>query len=302
MTSARQDFVEAQQRMLDRYGVAADSRFLDVPSVTGQAQALVCGEGPPVLMLNGIGTPAAMWAPLMGALEGFRLIAVDLPGFGLTDTTPRIGEDPRGDAVRFLDEVLDGLGLDRTPIVANSQGALWASWLALEQPSRVSALVFLGCPALALDSSAPLPMRVLSVRPLGRLLTWLQPPSPEQVEQLGRMVKEHPLVPELADLLVATERLPGFRETFLSTLHGLLRLRGSRPDVRLKVEQLEKIGQPTLLFWGRDEPFGTPDMGEQVAASMPSATLHVVGGGHCPWLTQSERIGPVAASFLHRHG
>ncbi len=57
--------------------------------VGGRAQVLVSGEGSPVILVNGIGTPAAMWAPLMAKLPGLRLYAVDLPGFGLTDTMLR---------------------------------------------------------------------------------------------------------------------------------------------------------------------------------------------------------------------
>lgn len=301
MADPRQEFIEAQRRMLDRYGVEAQSRFVEAPSTGGRAHVLACGEGPAVVMVNGIGTPGAMWAPLMAELGGFRLLVIDLPAYGLSDAMPRLAEDLRRNAVRFLAEVLDGLELARPVFVANSLGSLWTTWLALERPDRVAALVHVGCPALALGTSAPLPMRVLSVRPLGRLLTRLQPPSPGQVEQLGRMVKEHPLAPELVDLLVATERLPGFRETFLATLHALVRLRGSRPAMRLTAEQLAKVVQPTLLFWGEHDPFGPPEVGERMVRLLPDAELHVVGGGHCPWLTQARRIAPVASSFLRRH-
>ena len=302
MTKARHDFIDAQQRMLDRYGVDAQSRYVDVPSIGGRAHVLIAGGGPAVVMLNGIGTPAAMWAPLMAQLKGVRLFAVDLPAYGLTDTTGEFTEDLRRNAVRFLGEVIDGLALDRPAFVANSLGALWASWLALGRADRMAALVYVGCPALALGTSAPLPMRLLAAKPLGRLLTWLQPPSEQQVEQLSKMVNEYPLVPELADLLLATERLPAFRSTFLSTLHALLRLRGSRPAMRLTAEQLARIDQPTLMFWGQDDPFGPPEVGERMVEAMPDAELHIVGGGHAPWLTQAERIGPVATRFLHEAG
>lgn len=302
MTKARHDFIEAQRRMLDRYGVEAASRFVDVPSVEGQAHALVAGTGPAVVMLSGIGTPAAMWAPLMADLGGFRLFAVDLPGYGLTDTTRDFAEDLRRNAVRFLDEVLGGLGLTAPSFVASSLGSLWTLWLALDGPERVAAMVHVGCPAVVFDTSAPLPMRLLSAKPLGRLLTRLRPPSESQVEELSRMVKEHPLSPELADLLLATERLPGFRHTFLATLNALIRLRGNRPEMRLTAEQLERVGQPTLVFWGQDDPFGSVAVGERMVTVMPDAELHVVGGGHAPWLTQAERIGPVAVRFLGQHG
>lgn len=298
MTSPRKAFLEAQGRMLDRYGVEARSRFVDVPSIGGKAHALVSGAGPPVVMINGLGTPGAMWAPLMAEIDGFRLFVVDLPGYGLTDAPRGLADDLRQNAVRFLEDALDALGLDRPPFVANSMGSLWTSWLALDRPERVASLVHVGCPAVVLGTSAPLPMRLLSVRLLGRLLTRLQPPSPKQVEQLAKTVKEHPLEPELVDLLVATERLPGFRRTFLSALNTLVRLRGSRPETRLTAEQLAAIDRPTLLVWGEDDPFGAPEVGERMVEIMPDAALQVVGGGHAPWLTQSERIGPRVSRFL----
>lgn len=300
MTRERQEFVEAQQQMLRRYAVEAESRFVDVASIGGKAHVLVMGEGPEVVMCNGIGTPAAMWAPLMAKLGGFRLFAVDLPAYGLTDGTERFTENLRANAVRFLEEVLDALGLMRPRFVANSLGSLWTSWLALDRPARVAALVHIGYIATVLDSSPPLWMRLLAVRSLGRLLTRLQPPSPRQVKQLSRNVKEHPLVPELADLLLATERLPGFREMFLSTLHVMIRLRGFRPGTRLSAEQLARIDRPALLFWGKNDPFGGAELASRVAAIMPNAELRVVGGGHAPWLTQSEQIGPIATRFLRQ--
>jgi pimeloyl-ACP methyl ester carboxylesterase len=300
MTDERQDFIQAQQGMLDRYGIKAKSKFIEISSTGGQAQVLVSGEGLPVVMINGIGTPGAMWAPLMAELEGFKLYVVDLPGYGLTDTHSEFARNMRQNAVLFLEEVLDSLGLDRPPFVSNSLGSLWACWLALDR-DRVGPMIHIGCPALVLNSSAPFPMRLLSARPLGRLLTRLQPPSEKQVRQLSKMVKEYPLVPELIDLLVATERLPAFRQVFLSTVHTLLRLRGTRPEKRLTADQLAKIHQPTLIFWGENDPFGSPDIGKAMVESMPDAELRVVDGGHTPWLTQAKRIGPIAREFLHQH-
>ncbi|MGK7371494.1 MAG: alpha/beta fold hydrolase, partial [Candidatus Halalkalibacterium sp. M3_1C_030] len=264
--------------MFKRYEVEAESRFFNVPSIDGSAHISITGEGPPVVMINGIGTPGAMWAPLMAEIDGFCLFAVDLPGYGLTDTTEGFADNLQEKAKRFIIEVLDRLGLESPPFIANSLGSLFTSWLCLDQPTRVAALIHVGCPAIVLGTSAPLPMRLLSVKLLGRLLTWLQPPSHKQVEQLSKMVKEYPLVPELAELLVATERLPGFRQTFLSTLNTLLRLRGNRPKMRLRDEQLAQIDKPTLIFWGKDDPFGSPEVGKQMVKTMPKAELTITEG------------------------
>lgn len=301
-TPEREDFLEAQRRMLSRYGVEAGSWFVDAPSVGGRAHLLEVGEGPDVVMLNGLGTPAAMWAPLMAELDGFRLLGVDLPGYGLTDTDGRFADDLRANAVAFLADTLDSLELVRPALVANSLGSLWAIWLALDRPERVGATVHVGCPAGTPGGTPPLPLRLQAVPVLGRLLSRLVPPSEAQVEQLAKMVEEHPLVPELVDLLVATERLPGFSDTLLSTLHALLRLRGFRPEMELTEEELARIEGPNLLVWGEHDPFGPVVAGRRMAAAMPDAGMHVVEGGHAPWLDEAERIGTLAGAFLDRAG
>ena len=82
--TARLEFVSAQQRVLDRYGVDADSQYVDTPILDGQAHVLVAGQGPPVVMVIGGGMVTALWAPLMAQLGGRTLYAVELPGHGLT--------------------------------------------------------------------------------------------------------------------------------------------------------------------------------------------------------------------------
>lgn len=58
--------------------------------------------------------------------------------------------------MRFPDEVLEGLGLDRALFMAaNSPGSLWASWMALEGTGKVEKRVNMGCPKVVLDTSDP---------------------------------------------------------------------------------------------------------------------------------------------------
>jgi pimeloyl-ACP methyl ester carboxylesterase len=295
-------YSSAQAAVLDRHGIVAEERRVEVPLLDGTAHVLVAGDGPPVVMLNGIGVPAAMLAPLMARLDGVTQYAIDLPAYGLTDSTPDFAGDLRANAVRFLTEVLDGLRLDRPVIVANSLGSLWASWLAIERPDRVAALAHIGCPAIVLDTAAPLPMRLLSSRVLRRLLMKLQPPSEHQVERLAKMVHEHPLPPEIADLVLATERLAPFEDTFLDTLNRLLRLRGNRPELALTAEDLATIRVPTLLVFAADDPMGAASVGARVADAIVDAELHVVEGGHAPWVHHADQIAPLLSAFLDRVG
>ena len=299
-SETNQAFEAAQASTLSRFGVHAESRYVEVPALEGRAHVLVAGQGPPVVMLNGIGTPGVMWAPLMAHLAGRALHAVDLPAYGLTDAPPVEPSDLRVHAVGFLEGVLDGLGLERPAFICNSLGSLWALWLAMDRPQLVGAMAHIGCPALAPGTSAPLPMRVLSTRLLGPLLMRVRPPSFKQVEQLSKMVRQYPLSPEIAEVILATERMPGFERTFRSNLRCLVRLRGARPQCVLTDATLSAVDQPSLLVFARQDPMGSVRAGKRMAETLPDAELHISEGGHCPWLNEPQRIAGWVNPFLER--
>ena len=232
-----------------------------------------------MVMINGIGTRAAMWAPLMAELKGFTLCAVDLPGYGLTDTTPQLTDQYRSTAGCFLEQVLDGLRLDRAMFIANSLGSLWTTWLTIDQPERVLAMMHVGCPALLHGTSAPLPMRVLSVPALARAMMKIQPPSPRQVEQLTKMVRQHPVVPELAALLLATERLPGFEpHSSHPPQTDSFPWATTRDDVHCRPA---RAGDPTgPIHLRRGRPYGTAKTWANApprSSTMPSCTSCAAG-------------------------
>jgi pimeloyl-ACP methyl ester carboxylesterase len=293
-----EDFLEAQAETLSWAGVEAEDRFVDLESLQGAAHVLVAGDGPPLVMLNGIGTPAVMWAPLMSRLSGFRIHAIDLPGYGLTDPPPERPADIRAHAVAFIEGALDGLGLERPAIVGNSLGSLWAMWTAIERSERIGPMVHVGCPALAPGTSAPLPMRLLSTRAPGATILKVQRPSPRQVRSLSRVVNQHPLPPEIASAILATERMPAFERTFRWNLRALLRLRGASPRYAITLAQLRQISQRTLLIFARQDPMGSEPAGRRMGKAMPGAELRICEGGHSPWLNEPERIARWIEAFL----
>jgi pimeloyl-ACP methyl ester carboxylesterase len=292
-------YIQAQERLLDRFGIQAESRFVDVPALDGRAHVLVVGDGPPVMMVIGGGPPAAMWAPLMAELNGFTLYAVDLPGMGLTDPATYTTETLRSMSVAFLDQILDRLALDRPVFVGQSMGGLWSTWLALDKPDRVPALAYIGCPALMLGTSAPFPIRLSSIPPVGRLLMRLQPPSLQLVDRIIAMAGEDFTdLPELRELFLAHQRLASPGHALLELHHAAVRLRGARPGVALTEEQLARLTQPVQLIWGANDTFGPPAVGERAAEIIPHAELHIVPGGHGPWVSHAQRVGSIVTPFL----
>jgi pimeloyl-ACP methyl ester carboxylesterase len=88
------------------------------------------GEGPPLVLLHGIGLDRATWDPVLPILAREReVFAVDLPGFG---ASPPLGQPP---SVPALAEAVEALGLDRPHVAGNSLGG----GIALEMGRRGSA-------------------------------------------------------------------------------------------------------------------------------------------------------------------
>lgn len=300
---SRENFIAAQEALFRRVGLRAESRFLDMPALDGPAHVLVAGEGPPVLLIAGLGDPAAMWAPLMSKLKGFTLYAVDRPCFGLSGSAEHKTDTLRSLAVGFLEQVLDALELERAQFVSNSMGSLWTLWLALDRPQRVTAMTHVGCPALILGTSAPIPMRLISFPPLGRLLMALTPPSPKQVDQFAAMAGEDlSSLPEMRDLLVQMQKLPGARKSVRQLLHSVLRFRGARPQIALNEDQLSRVTQPSLVIWGDRDPFGSVEVGKKLAQLTQRTEFHQIAeAGHVPWVIRPDEVSRIATPFLQAH-
>lgn len=140
---------EVEQRLFARYGVTPRAFDVTLADPALRVRVLESEDGPPLLLVHGSGTSASTWAPLLPHLPGRRLLAVDLPGFGLNDAHDYSWRPLRTHAVAQMRSIVDALGLARVAVVGTSLGGWWALSLALAEPERVSAVATLGTPALA---------------------------------------------------------------------------------------------------------------------------------------------------------
>ncbi|HXG35832.1 MAG TPA: alpha/beta hydrolase [Dehalococcoidia bacterium] len=303
--SKTQDFHEAEQRLFRHYGLDYQSHYVQLKDPPLRARVIEVGSGPPLFLVHGGGANAAFWAPLLKELKGYRLLAVDRPGCGLTDPFNYRSCDLRSHAVSFLDGVLDALELENVPVIANSMGGLWSLWLALERPQRLSSLLLMGCPALILNTGAPLPMRLLSVPGLNRVLFSLEKPSRQQARRLLRRIGHRTetldgLPEEFFDCMYRSGQLPNFKLGWLSLLERVLRIGGPDPKLALRAEQLAQLTQPVLFLWGDNDPFGGAEVGRRAAEAAPQAKLEVISGGHLPWLDDPVFCAKAAEGFLEQ--
>jgi pimeloyl-ACP methyl ester carboxylesterase len=101
--------------------------------------AKVDGEGPPLLLLNGIAMSAASWGPVAGPLtEHFTVIRCDLRGQLMSPGAPPMDV---GEHVGDVIEVLDELSLDSVDVLATSFGGAVGALLAARAPERVRSLL-----------------------------------------------------------------------------------------------------------------------------------------------------------------
>src|SRR5215831_13559323 len=107
------------------------------------------GQGPAVILLHGasLGSSADVFIRNLEPLAraGFRAIAYDQPGFGLSDVPADLSAAYRRDSIPAF---MDALGLKRAALVGHSQAGNSAVQLALKEPSRYSHVIVLGTGSL----------------------------------------------------------------------------------------------------------------------------------------------------------
>ncbi len=244
------------------------------------------GDGPPVVLVHGLGLNRHMWDGQLAALgRRFFVVRYDLLGHGDSDK-------PEGPyrMERFVDQLsalIDGLKLDSCALVGFSLGGLIVQAFTLAHPGRVSALAILNS---AHDRSDAERAAVL-----------------ERVEQAARFGPE-------ATVEAALERwfTPDFaarRPDVLDRVRGWITANDPRvyPEIyRLMAEgdaalarPIAAIGCPTLVLTCEDDLGNTPEMARRMAALIPGARAEIIPRlRHMGLVEDPEGINSLLAPFL----
>jgi pimeloyl-ACP methyl ester carboxylesterase len=114
----------------------------------GQIHYRTCGAGRPLLLLHQSPISSLQFAAAMPGLAaaGFHALAIDMPGFGMSDPLP----EPRTleDFAAAAAAGLDAMGWKSACVVGHHTGAVVGAVLAEQSPARVDRLVLNGMPLL----------------------------------------------------------------------------------------------------------------------------------------------------------
>jgi len=106
------------------------------------------GQGPAVILLHGFPELAFSWRYQLPALAGagFRAIAPDQRGYGMTDAPPNVSDYGTGELIADVQGLLDSLGIESAVFVGHDWGAMLLWQMAMLAPERIEKLVILNIP------------------------------------------------------------------------------------------------------------------------------------------------------------
>jgi pimeloyl-ACP methyl ester carboxylesterase len=256
---------------------------------------MTAGEGEPVICIHGLGGTKASFMPTLAALApSYRVIAIDLPGFG--DSDKPLGA--RYDSAYFADAtlaLLDQLGLERARLIGNSMGGRVAIEVGLRQPKRVDQLVLLS-PAMAWLRDRNL--KWLLQLPLPRLAL-IQPTPRAIVEPIVRR-----LVPG-GDRGWSAAGVDEFLRSYL-TPAGRFAFYESARNIYLDEphgddgfwHRLEGLASESMFVWGRHDQLVPIAFMKYVERTLPTARHVELDCGHVPQLEDPKRTHEAILHFF----
>ena len=271
-------------------------RFERVRTANHELSILSAGEGAPLICIHGLGGTKASFLPTVSALapEGFRVISLDLPGFG-DSHKPNSGSYDAPWFAQAVTELLDELGIERAHLAGNSMGGRIAIETGLLYPDRVERMVLLS-PALAWLRDRG--WKWLLRMPLPQL-GFLQPTPRRMVEPIVRR-----LVPGANDGWTAA----GVDEFLRSYLTASGRYAFYESARRIYMDEphgddgfwtrLRELSPDTMFVWGKQDMLVPISFMRHVEEALPAATHLELECGHVPQLEAPGPTHRAMAEFL----
>lgn len=234
-------------------------------------------EAPAVLLLHGFGSSLQTWDVWSQTLElNYRVIRLDLPGFGLTGPSANNDYSEAQD-LKSLIQFLDKLGVNKLAVVGHSMGGKLAWSFAAQQPNRVTALVLMA------PDGFPKPEDI-GTRPYAS-------PAIMGIMKyvLPKYVVQKSIEPAFSDVGALTP-------TLLNRYHDMLRAPGVRAAILARgnqtvytdpVPRLKAITSPTLLIWGAEDHMISSSNARNYEGVMAQAKVWVLP--HVGHLIQEEQ-------------
>lgn len=258
-------------------------RSLRFPEARVHVRAV--GEGPPLLLINGLGAHTAMWEPLETVLAGFRIVEFDLPGAGRSDVPWRPVSIKR--LASLAVSVMDKFEMEQPDVLGYSMGGVVAQQLAVDAPSRVRRLVLVATtPGQgAMQGSVKAMLNIMTP------IRYLTPAAyTKTIGSLvgGRARHDQTWIAELTELRFS--QAPPWRG-YLGQLASLAAWSG--------LPMIPRIEAPTLVLTGDDDPLTPVVNAMLITHLLKRGRLRVFPGeGHLMMMDEQSASHAAIKQFL----
>lgn len=236
-------------------------------------------DGPPLVLLNSLGSGTGLWDPVMPALgERYRVLRMDKRGHGQSTGTP--GDYTMAMLAEDALAVMDAAGFQRATVGGISIGGMISMRLALQAPERVERLVISNSSAFPGDK---LRARMAEVREKGLeavadtvIANWF---SAETIAAGGPYIEA-----------VRATFVGGEAQGYAGCCAAIIGY-----DMR---PHLGQIRQPALVIAGLADASLTPEHSREIADGLPNARLVELQARHIPFGDIPEEYARAVIDFL----
>lgn len=248
------------------------------------------GEGPPIILIHGFGASTFSFRHTIPELaRHFRVIAVDLKGFGLSER-PTAGDYSLSAQARLVGDFMEHLDIQQAVVLGHSMGGEVALRLAIDFPRKVNRLILVDSATHSLTHRGA---RVsLFLRPLLPLLALFTLHSGRfrRISLRSAVYDPAHLTPEVLEGYFRPTRVRGH----LAGLGRMLVDRRADPPL-----DPSAVTQPTLILWGEHDRWLPPSHGERLHEQIPESRLVLIPrAGHLPLEERPEESNRAILEFL----
>lgn len=292
LTSIRQDLTLSKSYVKGKYSLP-NSKFLNWKG--GEIHYTESGSGFPILMIHGFGGSNRDFYILDSLInKDYRVIRVDLPGFGLSDFPKLTGKDidytKEYDA--YFNFLLDTLNLDSCYVMGNSLGGMMAWNLTVKHPNVVRKLILFNSAGYAMEKVSKSANAYIFRYKMVQLLLQRGIPKFATAKGVGRVFYKAPMLTE-----EKVQRLNDFwnRE---GNLPHILAMASSKKY--LDQNLIKQINCPTLIVWGKYDKIVSPEYAEQFHQDIKGSQVVIYDScGHVPMLERPEDVRNDVIQFLN---